>query len=224
MLEAGSWRLLPPPGRPTPPPVPVQEVWTVSPRGERHQSFYFGRPDARRVIVWFHGGPHENVSPRFNPYFHALSRLGFGVMAVNYPGSTGRGAAYEERFRDDDAQADALRSVWDELRRRRVSTIVSWSVSAGGRLPRILLARDFPLSAVVDQAGFDNADLVSLAGRAGVPVFAVRGRHDTFGPGTRVDLLYEGGHDITHPADFAALFAALGRFLSSAPAVSWSGR
>ncbi len=223
VLDGGRWKLLPPSAH-RPAPLPTQEVWTVSPRGERHQSFYFGRPDARRVVVWFHGGPRESVSPRFNPYYHALSHLGFGVMAVNYPGSTGRGAAYEDRFRDDDALADALQSVWDELRRRRVTTIVSWSVSAGGRLPRVLLQRGFPLSAVVNQAGFDNEDLLSLARRAGVPLFAIRGRHDTYGPGTRIDLLYEGGHDITHPEDFTALFAALPAFLSSAPAVTWSHR
>ncbi len=77
---------------------------------------------------------------------------------------------------------------------------------------------------MVDQAGFDNEDLLSLARRAGVPLFAIRGRHDTYGPGTRIDLLYEGGHDITHPEDFTALFAALPAFLSSAPAVTWSHR
>lgn len=51
----------------------------------------------RGWVVWLHGGPHEQVSPRFNPYFDFLTRLGFGVVALNYPGSTGIGKAYELR-------------------------------------------------------------------------------------------------------------------------------
>jgi len=218
LLEAGEWALRPHEARPEAPAV--REVWTRSTDGERHQSFHFG-PASSKVVVWLHGGPRESVSPRFNPYYHALGRLGFAVMAVNYPGSTGRGAAYEESYADDVALERALRSVWDHLRRERVSTVVTWSVSAGSRLQRVLLARGFPISAIVDQAGFDNRDLVSMAARASVPLFSIRGRHDRFGPDTRVDHLYEGGHDITHPADFADLFAAVPAFLESAPPVEW---
>jgi len=57
------------------------------------------RPDgpARGWVVWLHGGPHEQVSPRYNPYFDALVRQGLGVVALNYPGSTGVGNEYELR-------------------------------------------------------------------------------------------------------------------------------
>jgi len=224
VLEGAEWRLEPQPGHDAPSHVwPPRELWTESPRGERYQSFYFGPPAATRVVVWFHGGPRENVSPRFNPYFHALNRLGFAVVALNYPGSTGRGAAYEARFAEPGALDDALRSVWDHLRRHQVSTIVSWSVSAGRRLPRVLLEGRFPLSAIVDQAGFGNADLVAAAARSRVPVFSIRGRHDVYGPGTHVDFLYDGGHDITHYRDFAELFARVRTFLSSVGQVRWSG-
>jgi dipeptidyl aminopeptidase/acylaminoacyl peptidase len=46
-------------------------------------------------IVWLHGGPREQVSPRFNLYFDYLTRLGYAILALNYPGSTGIGNAYE---------------------------------------------------------------------------------------------------------------------------------
>ncbi|HET8623754.1 MAG TPA: hypothetical protein VFM14_09355, partial [Gemmatimonadales bacterium] len=48
-------------------------------------------------VVWLHGGPNEQVSPRYNLYFDHLARLGYGVVALNYPGSTGIGNKYELR-------------------------------------------------------------------------------------------------------------------------------
>ncbi len=51
----------------------------------------------RSWVVWLHGGPDEQVSPRYNLYFDFLARLGYGVVALNYPGSTGIGNAYELR-------------------------------------------------------------------------------------------------------------------------------
>lgn len=50
---------------------------------------------AKGWLLWLHGGPHEQVSNRFNPYFNALVQQGWGVIVLNYPGSTGAGNSYE---------------------------------------------------------------------------------------------------------------------------------
>jgi predicted esterase len=58
--------------------------------------FVFARDSQpQHWIVWLHGGPREQVSPRFNLYFDYLTRLGYGILALNYPGSTGIGNEYE---------------------------------------------------------------------------------------------------------------------------------
>src|SRR6185369_5442639 len=130
-LEHATWRPLPEPsvGMPGHIAAPV-EVWMRSPAGEVYQAFYVGPPSPERVVVWWHGGPAESISPRFNPYHQRLNELGFGVLAVNYPGSTGRGAAYEGRFRAD-ALGDCVRATWNYLAENGVGTVVSWSVSSG---------------------------------------------------------------------------------------------
>jgi pimeloyl-ACP methyl ester carboxylesterase len=46
-------------------------------------------------IVWIHGGPYEQISKRYNSYFTNFVKAGIGVIALNYPGSTGIGNSYE---------------------------------------------------------------------------------------------------------------------------------
>jgi dipeptidyl aminopeptidase/acylaminoacyl peptidase len=70
-VEHGAWKLLREVSVRMPERIarPV-EVWMRSPAGDVYQAFYFGPSAPRRVVVWWHGGPTESVSPRFNPYFH----------------------------------------------------------------------------------------------------------------------------------------------------------
>jgi len=198
------------------------EVWMRSPAGEVYQAFYFGEraPAPRRVVVWWHGGPAESISPRFNPYFQRLNELGFGVLAVNYPGSTGRGGGFEARFRAD-ALGDCVRTTWDYLAENGVETVVSWSVSSGITVQTAVLAQQVPVSALVDQSAWGGSDVRATATARGVPTFTIRGRHDPYGPAAVVDFWYPGGHDLTMADDFTALFAAVGPFLASAPRVTW---
>lgn len=55
---------------------------------------YLPSPKPRAVLIWLHGGPHEQVSARFNLYFDFLARRNIAVYAINYPGSTGFGKDY----------------------------------------------------------------------------------------------------------------------------------
>ena len=61
-----------------------------------------GKP--KGYVLWLHGGPHEEVSPRFNVYIDFLVKRGFAVFALNYPGSTGLGNEYELRGRSRKAR------------------------------------------------------------------------------------------------------------------------
>jgi hypothetical protein len=219
--ERGAWRLI----RDSSVVMPEHlarpiEVWMRSPAGEVYQAFYFGPTQPERVIVWWHGGPAESVSPRFNPYFHRLNQLGFAVLAVNYPGSTGRGAAFEARF-EPRALGDCVRATWAYLRENDVRDVVSWSVSSGITVQAAVLAQRVPVSAIVDQAAWGRSTVRQEAARRGIPVFAIRGRHDPYGPTDSVDYWYAGGHDITMAQDFVGLFDAAAPFLAAVRPVSW---
>jgi dipeptidyl aminopeptidase/acylaminoacyl peptidase len=50
------------------------------------------------LIVISHGGPTSQTSPRFSPAIAFWTSRGFGVVDVNYGGSTGYGRAYRERL------------------------------------------------------------------------------------------------------------------------------
>jgi hypothetical protein len=213
--RGGTWELLRHPLSAVPSPgEPGREMWLRGASGELYQAFYFGPPAPEKVVVWWHGGPRENVSPRFNPYFARLQGLGFGVLAVNYPGSTGRGAEYERRF-EPSALADCVAAVWAYLAENDVRHVVSWSVSTGNALQVVLLAQGLPVSAVVDQSGWGRSPLLERTAARGIPFYAIRGRHDPYAPIARVAYWYPGGHDITAAEDFLGLFDDLPRFLGA---------
>lgn len=188
------------------------EVWFRSPKGDLYQAFYFGPLNPRRVVIWLHGGPDENVSPRFNPYFHTLNQNGYGVLAYNYLGSTGRGRDFESRF-SSKALLDPLEAVIAYLKSNRVEEIVTWSVSTGGSLQRILLENKVAISAMVDQSGGDkDVDRRKMAKKQGIPYMNIRGAYDS--PESHpVDFLYQEGHDITMYDNFHRMFERVLKFL-----------
>ncbi|MCF8716350.1 hypothetical protein JM658_16085 [Joostella atrarenae] len=62
--------------------------------------FIFTPKDTMKIkdyVVWLHGGPNEQVSPRYNPIINSLNEKGYGVICINYKGSTGIGNSYEMR-------------------------------------------------------------------------------------------------------------------------------
>jgi len=48
------------------------------------------------AVLYFHGGPHNTVALGFNDQLHALASAGFAVVAPNFRGSTGFGAAFAD--------------------------------------------------------------------------------------------------------------------------------
>ncbi len=216
-LRDGRWQLVVPPdvGRADTAAEPFA-VWLRARSGALHQAIYVGPLAPTQVVLWLHGGPRENVSPRFNPYFHWLNQQGFGVLALNYPGSTGRGAAYEQQF-GPDGIADALQAALDYLWSQHVEKVVSWSISTGHNLQFELLAHRFGISALVDQAGRDPRKLRAQAERQHVPYLSILGVNDEGGGDPSVDVSYPGGHDITFEPDFRMMLARVAPFLRDAP-------
>ncbi|MCB0331017.1 MAG: hypothetical protein KDD70_15205, partial [Bdellovibrionales bacterium] len=74
LLQNGAWVFQGPAKFSLPVDAPsVNEIWIESKDSDlRYQGFLFEGKPTSSLIVWLHGGPKENVSPRYNPYFHAL--------------------------------------------------------------------------------------------------------------------------------------------------------
>jgi len=163
---------------------PAQVVRT----GEGMAHFVFAADShPRQWVVWLHGGPHEQVSPRFNLYFDFLVRLGYGVVALNYPGSTGIGNAYELRGLSDSAQvARQLAGIDQELEqvaaqypgfRRYVLIGVSYGAGLG-----FLHLRRHPdrVTRFVDFSGATPpaTRVDSLGHPLGTPILLIQGDND----------------------------------------------
>ena len=212
--DGAGWKLLAH-GEPAGGREPL-EVWLPIDGGKaKVQAFYFGPPDNERVVMWWHGGPLENMSPRFNPYFEALERAGYSVLAVNYPGSSGRGAAFERTF-EPTALAQTIGAALTYVTDHHAHTIVSWSVSTGSALQDVLLDQNIHVSAIVDQAGSVVRQRRRQAALLDIPYLSIHGEFDANGEEMH-DVLYPGGHDLLRYRDFVHAMAEVMAFLATAP-------
>lgn len=202
-------------------PPPPREVWLRYGDGELVQAYYFGADNPTQAVIWWHGGPRDNISPRYNPYFHFLNEQGFGVLAVNFPGSAGRGTPYEARSSGAEL-LDTFRAAVDYLQSSGVERIVSWSISNAGVFQHLALTNSLPLSGVVDQVS-NNPNLRVLAKRAHVPYFAIRGSYDSRREQGPAELFYPEEHDITEAESFKQLAVAVTPFLRSLPRLPLPG-
>ena len=218
ILAGDKWKLLQPPNFSSPlSHSPTSEIWLPTMDGFSVQAFYFGQPDAKKIVLWLHGGPRENVSPRFNPYFNELNARGFAVLALNYPGSTGRGRPYELKSRDIIAQHHAVAAAFKFLQKRNSEQIVGWSISDGSKLLYSTLRKRFPYTALVDQAGFRTAATQTLASFLNIPFLSIRGAYDIRRKEAQInfDYVYAGGHDITYLPHFQELFQRFDKMIDN---------
>lgn len=195
------------------PPYEPQELWIPEVEGKGSvQGFYYGPKGANEVVLWLHGGPHENVSPRYNAYFHALNEFGIGVLALNYPGSTGRGREYEKSFRFGKLKR-SLDGVMAYFEREKVKRIYAWSVSSGVMVLDQLLYHGYPIVAFVDQSGARYHERVAYSRKKKLPLFVIRGLYDRFPVDDEVNFVYAGGHDIESDEQLRSLFERVIPFL-----------
>lgn len=193
-----------------------EEVWISSKASqESYQSYLFKTnvkvPD-KKTVIWLHGGPYENVSPRYNAYFEALNRQGFDVLAFNYPGSSGRGRDYEKKFEEREL-LESLHAAVNYLKEQNNSKIFIWSISAGSRLTKLMIKNDFPVAAYIDQAGGPQEVILKLKEEKSARVLIVRGRNDHLSSENGVDYLYDGGHDITVNSQLKGLVSEAVKFM-----------
>lgn len=114
------------------------------------------------LVVLLHGGPESQFRPGFSPLIQFFLRLGFGVLAPNFRGSTGYGKRYthldDVRGRMDtvkDAEF-ALRRVLEKYPIDR-SKVAAWGGSYGGFMVLACLYTNPEMwAAGVDIVGISN--------------------------------------------------------------------
>jgi pimeloyl-ACP methyl ester carboxylesterase len=191
-------------------------------------------------LIWLHGGPHEQVSPRFNLYFDFLVSKQIAVYAINYPGSTGIGNTYELRgVREAQSIAIQLRAIERDLGQLRqlhheISSLMLVGVSYSTLLGHLLLAQHPEITRFVDFSGvasIDNVPAPQAGTRTYPPMLFIYGQNDfaLHQPG-RLELIsqYESrtsvrrlilndeGHFIQRRGDIDSILRELDQFLAPA--------
>lgn len=105
---------------------------------------------ARRcgVVVYLHGGPRTRLNQAYDPVIATLVRRGWSVLGMNYPGSSGYGAEYRERTRNDWGGEDAVavaRRVRALSAESSGSPVCLYGHSYGGYLALLVAAEVGPL-------------------------------------------------------------------------------
>jgi fermentation-respiration switch protein FrsA (DUF1100 family) len=190
--------------------------------GEQLHGWYIRAPDARGVLLFFHGNA-GNISHRLESIL-IFNRLRLDVLIVDYRGygqSTGRPS---ERGTYRDAQA-----AWDYLVRDRIvapGNIVVFGRSLGGAvgawLAAQLPAEEQPAAVIIESSFTSGADMarrlypvyparlltrlkypvIEFVGRLQCPVLVVHSRDDEIIPFTMGRAIYDA---VGQPKDFIEL-------------------
>ncbi len=127
------------------------------------------------ALIWLHGGPQEDVAPRWYQEIQYAAAMGMTVVAVNYRGSTGNGKAYRELDDDRAGQLADVRAALEHVRARPdvdpdqvYLFLISWAAAIG--YP-VVLERPEAFAGVVDWLGSPPAidDLVRRPGLGRFP-------------------------------------------------------
>jgi dipeptidyl aminopeptidase/acylaminoacyl peptidase len=183
------------------------------------------------ALLWLHGGPNEDIAPRFYSEIQYLTARGVDVVAVNYRGSTGNGAAYRRLDKDHEGQiADVLAALRYTRARADVDPdkvallMVSWSASIG----YVTVARaPGQVHAIVDWVGSPMPLAAGPQPPGGwPPMFWVSGDFDGTTParqreghalqraGANITLRhYAVGHSVLPGSEREKIFADVGDFL-----------
>jgi dienelactone hydrolase len=185
------------------------------------------------AVVWVHGGPNEDVSPRWYQELQVLALHGATVIAVNYRGSTGNGAEFAALADDLDGQAADVRAALRYARTRAdvdPDAIFVAGISAGAPLVYRALAKlEFVPAGVVDWTGAGAA--LTRTDFALPPMLWVSGESDPITPTRRLTrrtlerrgltihhVEYAGGHILRDGAERARVLREVAAFVESAGA------
>jgi dipeptidyl aminopeptidase/acylaminoacyl peptidase len=121
------------------------------------------RPGAKApLIAMIHGGPHGQQGPAFNASAQVYAASGYGVLMVNYRGSTGYGQEHADAIFGDQNGAEAedilvaldsavARYPWVDANRLGVE-----GGSYGGQLANWLVTRTTRFKAAIPRASISN--------------------------------------------------------------------
>lgn len=134
----------------------------ITDEGVYHYLFLPKHKKIKGWVVWLHGGPHEQISPRYNVLMNYINKAGWGIIALNYLGSTGMGNSFEMRNIEDsklklDIQIDDIskniNSVKEKLKIEDEKFVIL-GVSYGAKLAHSFL-KEYPnsVSKIIDFSG-----------------------------------------------------------------------
>ncbi len=190
-------------------------------------------------LIWLHGGPNEQVSPRFNLYFEFLTRRNIAVYAVNYFGSTGIGNAYALSGKSEQemipVQLAGIEQDIEQLRHLHpeVSSFMLVGVSYGSILAHLLVAKHPEVTRFVDFSGIADSNWITSVGsnnRFYSPMLVIYAKNDfALQNPARLDLisryaerasvsrlvLPNEGHYIQRRGDIDLILQRLGAFLAA---------
>ena len=124
----------------------------------------------RRLVLWIHGGPTDQLRVDFHPMVAWLVAKGYAVLAPDHRGSTGWGRAHQQAMNggwgvvDVDDCAAAVRAAGAQQRCDARRPAIAIGASAGGFTVLHLLARHADLFAA-GIARYPVGDLVDLDAR-----------------------------------------------------------
>jgi dipeptidyl aminopeptidase/acylaminoacyl peptidase len=115
------------------------------------------------TVLYFHGGPHNTVALAFNETMHVLASAGFAVIAVNFRGSTGFGAAFADSILRDwgTRELEDGLTIVDKLVEQGVvdpDRLGVYGGSYGGFMTNLALARTDRFAAGVSYATISGLD------------------------------------------------------------------
>ncbi len=134
MLETFARQMLypaPPVVVPSPPPVPLEEVWLDLSTGTRAHAWFYTPPDLPAlapIVVFFHGNGENLETVRWAGVFEEMGKLGVAVFAADFPGyGRSSGTPTEEGVI---ATGDAAVAWARERHPERPVVVAGWSLGA----------------------------------------------------------------------------------------------
>lgn len=172
--------------------IPFPEPKLLRNRLGMYNLIFLPKTSPKKWVVWIHGGPFEQTSIRYNTYIHSLLKEEIAVIALNYPGSTGIGNAYEFRNLDKDSllRLQLKVSMEDLLIIRNEFDIKSpmalIGISYGAKVAHHLASLDRNLfSHLIDFSGIENS-----YSRLQIPILYIYGRNDfAIGIANRINMI-----------------------------------
>ncbi|HEY5924076.1 MAG TPA: prolyl oligopeptidase family serine peptidase [Kofleriaceae bacterium] len=147
----------------------------------------------RAAIIRIHGGPDLQWSRSWDAGREMLLQAGFDIIDPNYRGSTGYGAAYENRGNEREGQIRDLEAACAYAHRAlgvRFERIALLGDSYGTTLaPHVATSSECPAHSVVLLSTIDRGSSRRIGVRAPKRILAYQGEHDRVGPARARDVI-----------------------------------